>query len=98
VYVNFWSWHVHGSHSVYLPKSGVTVPLASAAEPPEQSVRRKLVPEAESAGTSPPCPSNQQEQSSSPSSRRKQSMFPLWSARQLGDALSEEGSPTAVRP
>jgi hypothetical protein len=24
VYVNFWSWHVHGSHSVYLPKPGVT--------------------------------------------------------------------------
>jgi hypothetical protein len=21
----FWSWHVHGSHSVYLPKPGVTV-------------------------------------------------------------------------
>ena len=25
VYVNFWSWHVHGSHSVYLLKPGVTV-------------------------------------------------------------------------
>jgi hypothetical protein len=24
VYMNFWSWHVHGSHSVYLLKSGVT--------------------------------------------------------------------------
>jgi hypothetical protein len=24
VYVNFLSWHVHGSHSVYLLKSGVT--------------------------------------------------------------------------
>jgi hypothetical protein len=25
VYVNFWSWHVHASHSVYLPKLGVTL-------------------------------------------------------------------------
>jgi hypothetical protein len=24
VYVSFWSWHVHGSHSVCLPKPGVT--------------------------------------------------------------------------
>jgi hypothetical protein len=24
MYVNFWSWHVHGSHLVYLPKPGVT--------------------------------------------------------------------------
>jgi hypothetical protein len=24
VYVNFWYWHVHGSHSVCLPKPGVT--------------------------------------------------------------------------
>jgi hypothetical protein len=24
VYVSFWSWYVHGSHSVYLPKPGVT--------------------------------------------------------------------------
>jgi hypothetical protein len=24
VYVNCWSWHVHGSHSVCLPKPGVT--------------------------------------------------------------------------
>jgi hypothetical protein len=23
VYVNFWSWHINGSHSVYLPKPGV---------------------------------------------------------------------------
>jgi hypothetical protein len=38
------------------------------------------------------------EQSSSTSSRRKQSMFPLWRARPLGDAMSEEGSPAAVRP
>jgi hypothetical protein len=30
VYVNFWSWHVHGLHSVCLTKPGVTVwPLAS---------------------------------------------------------------------
>jgi hypothetical protein len=27
VYVNFSSWHVHGSHSVYLLKPGVTNPL-----------------------------------------------------------------------
>jgi hypothetical protein len=25
-------------------------------------------------------------------------MFPLWRARPLGDAMSEEGSPTTVRP
>jgi hypothetical protein len=24
VYVSFWSWHVHGSHSVCLSKPGVT--------------------------------------------------------------------------
>jgi hypothetical protein len=74
------------------------IPLASATESPEQSVRRKSVPEAESAGTSPPCPSNQPEQSSSPSSRQKQGMFPLWRARPLCDAMSQEGSPAAVRP
>jgi hypothetical protein len=28
VYVSFWSWHVHGSHSVYLPKPGVTPPAS----------------------------------------------------------------------
>jgi hypothetical protein len=27
VYVNFLSSHVHGSHSVYLPKLGVTMPI-----------------------------------------------------------------------
>jgi hypothetical protein len=27
VYVNYWSWHVHGSHSVYLLKPGVTLTL-----------------------------------------------------------------------
>jgi hypothetical protein len=73
------------------------VPLASAVESPEQSIRRKLVLEAELAGSSPPRPSNQPEQSSSPSSRRKQSMFPLWRARPLGDAMSQEGSPVAFR-
>jgi hypothetical protein len=36
--------------------------------------------------------------SGSPSSRQKQSMFPLWRARPLGDAMSEEGSPAVVRP
>jgi hypothetical protein len=25
VYVNFWSWYIHSSHSVYFPKPGVTV-------------------------------------------------------------------------
>jgi hypothetical protein len=29
VYVSFWSWHVHGSHSVCLPKPGVTVAALS---------------------------------------------------------------------
>jgi hypothetical protein len=24
VYVSFWSWHIYGSHSVYLPKPGAT--------------------------------------------------------------------------
>jgi hypothetical protein len=27
VYMSFWSWHVHGSHSVCLPKLGVTLTL-----------------------------------------------------------------------
>jgi hypothetical protein len=33
VYVNCWSWHVHGSHSVCLLKSGVTIsdPMACTA-------------------------------------------------------------------
>jgi hypothetical protein len=75
-----------------------TVPSAPAAESPEQPVRRRSVPEAESACTSSSRPSNQPEQSGSTSSGWKQSMFPLWRARPLGDAMSEEGSPTAVRP
>jgi hypothetical protein len=29
VYVNFWSWHVHSSHSVCFPKPGVTRGLGS---------------------------------------------------------------------
>jgi hypothetical protein len=74
------------------------VPLASAAVSLEQSHRRKSVPEAESAGTSSSCPSNQPEQSSSPSARRTQSMFLLWRARPLGNALSKEGSSAVVRP
>jgi hypothetical protein len=43
-------------------------------------------------------PSNQPEQSSSPSARRSQRMLPLWRARPLSDALSEEGGSAAVRP
>jgi hypothetical protein len=27
VYMSFWSWHIHGSHSVCLPKPGVTPPF-----------------------------------------------------------------------
>jgi hypothetical protein len=73
------------------------VPSASAVVSPEQSNRRKLVPEAESAGTSSSCPSNQPEQSSSPSARRRQIMFPCWRARPLGNALSKEGSSTVAR-
>jgi hypothetical protein len=74
------------------------VSSAPASESPEQSVRRRSAPEAESTGTSSSHPSNQPEQSSSIGSRRKQGMFPLWRARQLGDAMSEEGSPATVRP
>jgi hypothetical protein len=74
------------------------VPSAPAAESPEQSDRRKSVREAKSAGTSSSCPSNQPEQSSNPSAKRRQSMFSLWRARPLGDALSKEGSSAAVRP
>jgi hypothetical protein len=33
-----------------------------------------------------------------PSARGRKSMFPLWRARPLGDALSKEGSSTAARP
>jgi hypothetical protein len=74
------------------------VPSAPAAESPEQSVRRRSVREAESAGTSSSFPSKPAEQSSSTNSRQKQGMFPLWRASPLGDAMSEEGSPAAVRP
>jgi hypothetical protein len=34
VYVSFWSWHVHGSHSVCLLKLGVTLARASSSSPP----------------------------------------------------------------
>jgi hypothetical protein len=74
------------------------VPSASVAVPLEQSDRRKSVLEAESAGTSSFCPSNQPEQSSSPSAKRRQRMHPLRRARPLGDALSEEGGSAATRP
>jgi hypothetical protein len=33
VYVNCWSWHIHGSHSICLLKPGVT-PLAKLTPPP----------------------------------------------------------------
>jgi hypothetical protein len=74
------------------------VPSVPAAESLEQPVRRKSVLEAELAGISSSYPNNPTEQSSSPSSRRRQSMFPLWRARPLGDALFEEGSLATVRP
>jgi hypothetical protein len=74
------------------------VSSASTLESPEQSFRRRSVSEAESAGTSSSCPSKPAKQSSSTCSGWKQSMFPLWRARPLGDAMSEEGSPAAVRP
>jgi hypothetical protein len=78
-----------------IPKAVRSAPIS---ESPEQSVRRRSVPEAESADTSSSCPRNSAEQSSSPSSGWKQSMFPLWRAGPLGDAMSEEGSPAAIRP
>jgi hypothetical protein len=84
--------------SVSLSSSFRGSTLVPAAESPEQSGRRKSVLEAESTGTSRPRPSNQPEQSSSPSARQRQSMFPLWRASPLGDALSKEGSPATVRP
>jgi hypothetical protein len=34
--VSFWSWHVHGSHSVCLPKPGVTTNYA------ESNISRQL--------------------------------------------------------
>jgi hypothetical protein len=37
VYVNCWSWHVHGSHSVYLLKPGVT---GSMGVPPANGIDR----------------------------------------------------------
>jgi hypothetical protein len=43
-------------------------------------------------------PSNQPEQSGSIGSGWKQSMFLLWRAKPLGDAMSEVVSPAAVRP
>jgi hypothetical protein len=80
--------------------SGVPKAVSSApvSESSEQPVRRRPVLEAESAGTSSSCPSNPAEQLGSTSSGWKQSMFPLWRARPLGDAMSEEGSLAAVRP
>jgi hypothetical protein len=78
-----------------VPKAVSSAPVSESSE---QSVRRRSVSETESAGTSSSCPSKPAEQSGSTSSGWKQSMFPLWRARPLGDAMSEEGSPAAVRP
>jgi hypothetical protein len=38
VYVSFWSWHAHGSHSVCLPKPGVTWLVDSNSEQKPQEV------------------------------------------------------------
>jgi hypothetical protein len=78
-----------------VPKAVSSAPILESSEQP---VRRRPVSEAESAGTSSSCPSKRAEQSGITSSGWKQSMFPLWRARPLGDAMSEEGSPAAVRP
>jgi hypothetical protein len=43
----FWSWHVHGSHSVYLPKPGVTLCVLSRSflfsSPSSRVVHAKLL-------------------------------------------------------
>jgi hypothetical protein len=68
----------------------------SSTVPPEQPARRKFVPAPEQSGTSPSCPSNQPEQPSSSSARRRLRMFPLWGTRPLGESLLKESSSAAV--
>jgi hypothetical protein len=51
------------------------VPPAPAAESPEQSVSRRSVPEAESAGTSPPAPATNQNSQAAPVQGRSRACF-----------------------
>jgi hypothetical protein len=67
-----------------------------AAVPSKQPTGRKLVLASEQPGTSPSCPSNQLEQPSSSSARRKSCMFPLWGTRPLGEPLPKESSSVAA--
>jgi hypothetical protein len=60
------------------------VPLVAAAVPLEQP------------GTSPSCPSDQPEQPSSSSARRRSWMFPLRGTRPLGESLPKESISAAV--
>jgi hypothetical protein len=43
VYVSFWSWHVHGSHSVCLPKPGVTKPPPPQVVPTVFSAQEEIL-------------------------------------------------------
>jgi hypothetical protein len=58
VYVNYWSWHVHGSHSVCLLKPGVTAAFAACPQQPRHGLCASLasLPHARPA---PLCPSSQ---------------------------------------
>jgi hypothetical protein len=67
-----------------------------AAVPSEQPARRKSIPASEQSGSPSSCPSNQPEQLSSASSRRKSCMFPLWGTRPLGESLPKESSSAAA--
>jgi hypothetical protein len=64
--------------------------------PSEQPARRKSIPASEEPGSPSSYPSNQPEQSSSASSKRKSCMFPLWGTRPLGESLPKESNSTAA--
>jgi hypothetical protein len=84
-------------HQHQKPAAAVPEAVSSTTTiPSEQPARRKSIPASEQPGSPSSCPSNQLEQSSSASSRRKSCMFPLWGTRPLGESLPKETSSAAA--
>jgi hypothetical protein len=69
---------------------------STAAVPSEQPARRKSIPASEQPGSPSFYPSNQPDQLSSASARRKSCMFPLWGTRPLGESLHKESNSAAA--
>jgi hypothetical protein len=68
VYVNNWSWHVHGSHSVYLLKPGVTKTDKDKAEEP--NIGQNKVLEILSPSSEVTAPKAQKSSTATPKRRR----------------------------